>query len=89
MDQHYRQWSGTDRNVAIKVYQHTCRPVPNESRFFAKAETDYCLSKTDVPETFLPLASVPFVTSVRVLPSSERVMVPVVVAFPSFLFVSS
>src|SRR5207249_1110034 len=49
----------------------------------------HCLSYTEVAWNFLPVESVPFTVTVRVLPSAERTMRPVPVALPSFLMVSS
>src|ERR1700757_3163740 len=44
----------------------------------------YCLSYTAVLVTFFPFASVPVVVTVRLLPSAETAMRPVIVVFPPF-----
>src|SRR5205807_2304148 len=61
------------------VTQPSCLPT----------RTHHCLSYTAVLLTFFPLASVPLITTVRVLPSAAIVILPVRVTFPSFLFVSA
>src|SRR5262249_60864715 len=45
----------------------------------------YCLSYTAVLVTFFPFESVPLVVTVRLLPSAETTMRPVVVTLPPFL----
>src|SRR6266436_3182458 len=45
----------------------------------------YCLSYTAVLLTFLPAESVPLVLTVRVLPSADTTIRPVVTTLPSFL----
>ncbi|MCU1332729.1 MAG: hypothetical protein JWM08_1721 [Candidatus Angelobacter sp.] len=81
---------GTGRKVATKNSSTHMPTGPGRKRHAVRArKPNYCFSKTDVPETFSPLASVPCVTSVRVLPSSENVIVPLVVTLPSFLLFSS
>ena len=49
----------------------------------------YCLSYTDVYFHFLPLESVPLTVTVRLLPSADTTIRPVVVTLLFFLLVSS
>src|SRR5580700_5738962 len=49
----------------------------------------YRLSYADVLVNFLPFASVPLTMTVRVLPSGETTMRPVMVTLPSFLLVNA
>ena len=45
----------------------------------------YCLSYTEVLLTLLPFASVPLTVTVRVLPSADRAIRPLIVTLPPFL----
>jgi hypothetical protein len=47
----------------------------------------YCFSYTAVLLTLLPFASVPLVVTVRLLPSADTVIRPVIVTLPPFLMV--
>src|SRR4029077_12694135 len=47
----------------------------------------HCLSYTAVLLNFLPWASVPLEITVRLLPSTDRIIVPVIVTFLSFFTV--
>src|SRR5437899_5613817 len=52
---------------------------------FPKPEIIHCLSYTAVLLNFLPCGSVPLVVTVRLLPSADTAMRPLVVTLPLFL----
>jgi len=60
---------------------------PVQSR--AEGHPGYCLSYTEVLVNFLPFGSVPLTVTVRLLPSAETTMRPLMVTLPSFLLLNA